>query len=89
MNKSEAIASLKETSKRAIEKKKEWPCDLGMQAMYLSDAGDYLRIADLLTTENENTHPDCRAARFAARLDTGARDFIPRDVWNFLFQEDK
>lgn len=84
MDKPEAVRLLKETSNRAIEKSKY--CDnLGMQAMYLSDAADFLRIADLLESENEKTHRDCRAASFASRLDSAARDDIPRDVWNFLF----
>jgi len=89
MTKEEAVESLKLTSKRALEKTKEWPNDLGQQAMYLSDAADYLRIADYLEAENEKTHRDCTAAALAARLDSGARDFIPRDVWNFIFPENK
>jgi len=75
---SDAVAVMKyvaeETKNKANEDK-----DISMQSMYLSDAGDYLRIASFLQ-RNELK----RAAEKATTMDTAAREVIPEEIWDFL-----
>ncbi len=75
----DAIIALKHIAEQTKNKQQDCPNDISMQSMYLSDAGDYLRIASFLERNEVK-----KAAKYAANLDTAAREEIPGDVWDFL-----
>lgn len=80
---SNAIEAMKKLAKRT-QKEGNDNIDLSMQAMYLSDAGDYLSIASMLQEGNVK-----KAREHARNLDTAARECIPDNVWKLFLDEEK
>jgi len=77
--KTEAVYAMKALSEDTLNRRSEFPDDISMQSMYMSDASDYLRVASYIERGEIE-----KAANHAANLDTAAREGIPEEVWDLF-----
>ena len=73
------LRSAKETMKKGSNYSEKQEVSPDMVGLHLSDAADYMKIAEYLY---DGKH--LRAANYATMMDTASRESIPEKVWQYL-----